>query len=330
MMLSVAAIALCLAAAPPPPVGQRPLAPAEPTAPDRGPLPSPWAAAFASLAADPPPPKLNNDKHYLTSNEDHLDRFHRRARKRGGVFVGVGSDQVYVFIGWAQPVMAILMDFDQAVVDLHDVHRAALLAAADPADALALWSPEGGERLAVAVRAHVPEARRGRALALAREARAEVHKRLVRARRDLRDAGVASLWSDADQLARVQGLLRQGRVVAVRGDLTGPATVRAIATAVARAGWVVRVLYLSNAEQYFMFKQPYRDNMLALPMDRRTVVLRTLPARPRDFEYLVQSGASFRAWLKRRSTRSVYKMRGFVRGQDLVEGDLFEIGPPPR
>jgi hypothetical protein len=152
----------------------------------------------------------------------------------------------------------------------------------------------------------------------------------VRARRDLRDAGVASLWSDADQLARVQGLLRQGRVVAVRGDLTGPATVRAIATAVARAGWVVRVLYLSNAEQYFMFKQPYRDNMLALPMDRRTVVLRTLPARPRDFEYLVQSGASFRAWLKRRSTRSVYKMRGFVRGQDLVEGDLFEIGPPPR
>ena len=36
------------------------------------------------------------------------------------------------------------------------------------------------------------------------------------------------------------------------------------------------------------------------------------------------------AWLRRGSTTSVYRMRGFVRGQDLVEGHLHEIGMPPR
>ena len=53
----------------------------------------PDLAAFASLPADPAPPELVRGLHYWISNENDLALFHDAVKDKGGVYVGVGSDQ---------------------------------------------------------------------------------------------------------------------------------------------------------------------------------------------------------------------------------------------
>ena len=288
--------------------------------------PSP-AAAWAALPTDPPPAAINNDTHYLVSNEDRLDLFWRRARGRGGLQIGVGTDQNYLLAGWSRPEVLVLLDFDQAVVDLHAVYRALFLEAPDPETFRALWSDPKGA--AQAIERH-GDAQAQVAVTLSAYARAHeaVAKRLAALQRDLERRRVPGFLSDAEAYAHLRRLYAEGRVARVRGDLTGPQTVKAIGALARRSGLTVGVLYLSNAEQYFMYGQAFRDNMRGLPLEDSSVVLRTLPARPRDFEYIIQRGHHFHAWLDRRRTTSVYVMRGFKRGQHLVDGDVHLIGAP--
>ncbi|MEM6296893.1 MAG: hypothetical protein AAGA54_36855, partial [Myxococcota bacterium] len=172
--------------------------------------------------------------------------------------------------------------------------------------------------------------RRARLEALYLRARDEVIDQLRRMRGKLEEAGETSYLSDPAQYRRLALLARRGRIVAKRGDFTKPGVVAGIAHALRDAGSRVGVLYLSNIEQYFMYGPDFRDNVATMPLDARSAVLRTLPARPAGFEYLVQTGDDAQAWIGRRSTRSVYKMRGPIRGVERPASTRVELLPPPR
>jgi hypothetical protein len=90
----------------------------------------------------------------------------------------------------------------------------------------------------------------------------------------------------------------------------------------------VKVLYLSNIEQYFTYRKPFKANMLALPFDGGSLVLRTLPGRPAGFHYILQRGDDFHAWMRAPKVWSVYKLRGMAKGEHLVAGERFVAGPP--
>ena len=66
-----------------------PTAPADPFAPPGAEI----AQAIAAIAPDPPPPKLASNTHYMISNEDRPQVFRDVVKDRGGVYVGVGSEQ---------------------------------------------------------------------------------------------------------------------------------------------------------------------------------------------------------------------------------------------
>ena len=75
-----------------------------------------------------------------------------------------------------------------------------------------------------------------------------------------------------------------------------------MAEAARRVGLPIRTLYLSNAEQYFKYTTNYKENMRSLPFDEKSQVLRTVGKRtdasPDGFyEYIVQRGENFSAWL---------------------------------
>ena len=283
------------------------------------PLPAELQRAIAALPADPPPPKLNNDTHYVVSNERRPDLFYRAAKGRGGVYVGIGAEQNYILAGWARPDLMILLDFDQVIVDLHAVYRAFILEAESPEALRALWQPASRGQALRILEQRVPKAMRDAARAAYEQAQPAVHKRLAEHARKAREhRRPNALTGSLEDYGHVRKLVQTGRVVAVRGDLTGSRTLQAVASVLTSGGLIVRTLYLSNAEQYFMYGPGYRANMLALPTDARSVVLRTLPGRPRGYEYIRQSAANFNAWLRHKRTNSVYIMRGFKRGQKLA------------
>ena len=102
----------------------------------------PALSAFTNLPADPAPPELVRGMHYWMSNEDHLDLFHPAVKDKGGLYIGVGTDQNYLLGAWARPEGLVLMDFDQSIVDLHRVYRVIFLAAETPEELLRLWRLE--------------------------------------------------------------------------------------------------------------------------------------------------------------------------------------------
>ena len=108
----------------------------------------PDLSAFSKLERDPRPKSITRNAHYVISNENHHHLFEPALSKlKGGVVAGVGSDQMYLFAGWAKPEALVPMDFDQVIVDLHYVYGAMFRKAETPAELIALWSPRMGKTL---------------------------------------------------------------------------------------------------------------------------------------------------------------------------------------
>ncbi|MBV1857419.1 MAG: hypothetical protein KUG77_03335 [Nannocystaceae bacterium] len=290
----------------------------------------PGLGEVAHLPSDPAPAKLTNGTHYLVSNERRLDLLRDDVAGHAGVYLGVGAAQNYLLAGWAAPSFMVLIDFDQDVVDLHALHMAFLSYAGDGAEFETLWSEDAEpivERL-LAIATSNP-VRRIRLRALYDRARPEVATSLAKTRARFAELGVRCFLSDPAQYDALATLARTGRIVAKRGDFTQPGVVADIAEALEHAQTRVGVLYLSNIEQYFMYTRGFRDNVAALPMDRETAVLRTLPAQPAGFEYITQRGDHMQAWVRRKNVRSVYRIRGMKPGLERTASTRIEADAPP-
>ncbi len=273
-----------------------------PSAASLTPLPPAWAQALQKIVEDPAPPALVRDQHYIISNESRHDLFRPAAIGRGGVYVGVGSDQNYVLAGWARPELVFLFDFDQVVVNLHRVYRVFFLSAATPEEFMALWEVRNEKQAESLLTAEYTDpARRAAVLRAYRTARYAVPRRFRNVLLTYKQNGVTSFLDDIEQYRYLAALFRTGRVVMVRGDLTVGGCLSSIAAAAQAVGRPVRLLYLSNAERYFTYNDAFRKSMLALPTDESSLVLRTRARRDGSYEYIEQEADNFRAWVSRRS-----------------------------
>lgn len=295
----------------------------------------PALTAFARLPADPAPVELIRDSHYWISNEDHLELFHEAVKDKGGLYIGVGSDQNYLLGAWARAEMLVLMDFDQSIVDLHRIYRVIFLAAETPEDFLRLWRKESRAEVRRLIAEGYPDKKeRAGALRAYGTARGAVERRLDRVVEQMAKASLPSFVVDAAEYAHIRRLYQEDKVFMVRGDLTARRTVSAIGRAAEQTGTRVGVLYLSNAEQYFPYDAKYRSNIRALPLDEHSVVVRTSGQRGLThvkgtyYHYNTQSGSSFVAWLEDAKTRDARRMLRYAPDTDKARGlSRLDIGP---
>ena len=277
----------------------------------------------AAVREDPRPPSITRDTHYYTTNEARHDHFRGPVGDLGGVLVGVGTDQNFLLSGWAKPELLVLMDFDQAIVNLHGVYRLAFLEAETPQDFLALWTKTGRRRLRELIQ-EAPDLDAGARKATLKTlsfAGGVVNGRLKQTLKDYNGLKVPTYLSDHGQYQVLRDLFREGRVFAIRGDLTGPKTMKDLGRTLKAHGLKVRALYVSNAEQYFTYTQRFRTNIAALPFDDRSLVLRTR-ARGKDYVYVTQGYGNFVQWLAAphiRNVRQVASLRGLARRARFLE-----------
>jgi hypothetical protein len=294
----------------------------------RTPLAAPERATLAAIPEDPAPAKIIKDQHYFVSNEVYPERFRKALTDIGGVFVGVGSEQNYFFAGWSKPDILLLMDFDQAIVDLHVVYHAFFRAAPDPTAFIALWGDQAAAQRALQAAATSPAELKRMEWAL-RQARPFVQNQLQQARKRYSHYKLPTFLTDKDQYESIVELVKTGRVRALRGDLTAKKAMLGIADAAKKLRVPVRGVYLSNVEQYFDYKTQFRANLVAQPYDDKSVVLRTfhLDIEPGDhYRYYVQSGPALRQWLE----KSVFNLVKLLEGaRPQKKGDTWHI-PAPR
>ncbi len=291
--------------------------PDPPAPPPPGALADEWVQALFAIEADPEPKELAAGVHFPTSNEIRFFLWKNAIQDLGGILIGVGTDQNYFMAGWAKPELLVLFDFDQLVVDLHLIYRAAFSVAKDPKEFLALWSKKKAPAFTAALEASLPDASlKKRIMNEFKEWRRSIEIRLHNQLKFNRENKVKSFLDDPEQYQTIARLFAERRVLAVRGDLTAKKTMRQIGELAKRMKLPVRVLYLSNAERYFPFSEDFRANMAALPFDEKSLLLRTTGLgswkNGDPFYYVIQKSQQFLEWLKDPSIKHVKQLIRYI------------------
>ncbi len=289
------------------------------------PLTAKQRAIFEGSPEDPAPEvrggmnKRLSDLHYVVGNEHHLYAFYEDVKDRGGAYVGVGTDQAYLFIGWQKPTFVWLVDYDPAVKVVHQISMAMFAAAATPKEFYGMWETENSKKAYDAIDAAFPDEEYARDLkAFFRKYRRLTHLRHYRVRRAMQKAEVPSYLREQEQYDTIRNLVLAGRMRPMVVDLTDDEGMKGIAEAAMKLHVPIRTLYLSNAEEYWeIYPHQYRDNIMGLPLDEQSLLVRTKVYREiMDYIYIVQPLENYRAWLCSPAAENVYDVIGELADPD--------------
>ncbi len=271
-------------------------------------------------------------QHYVTGNEWNLHLFYERLKDLGGAYLGVGADQAYLFIGWQKPTLAWLIDYDPVIVQAHRIYHAFFVAADTPAEFRNLWNPESGDAARAALVARWGERAALPLETFLRSYRKRIAMRLDRLKETLGEASVPSFLTDDGTYAFVRTFLVEGRARPMVANLLEKKGLRGIGKAARELGVTFRVVYLSNAEEYWNYGYTFRKNMESLPHDESSLLVRTLLTweRNQDYRYNLQPFHKYLQWLGHPAVGRVRQITGF-RKDDAPRPDLLftEAEPPP-
>lgn len=277
---------------------------------------------------------------YVTSNEPDQHLFAPYVKNLGGGYVGLGSDQSYSFIAHARSEWAWLFDYDPTVVRVHWILRAVILASPTRQDLVAAFDEKATKATAEIVKKSFGDTAfpGGKPLSAAEIEATEMTFHTVRGQ--LHDAYARSLaqgndfhWLRSDESYKyVRLLYQQGRIVALKGNLLTTVAIPSIATAAQKLGVKVRVHYTSNADDQWPLNQAYRDSLLALPFDERSVMVHTTIPLKRskvrhDWDYVVHAGLDVQRRLRHAGWEQIQWLNDEGRR---VAPKLVTIGLPAR
>ena len=246
--------------------------------------------------------KAQEGRHYVAGNEKRLDAFKTRLDGIGGAYVGVGSDQAYMFMGWGRFDLAWLIDYDPVIIDTHAIYRAFLLRSNTPAEFLDLWSKDGKDTAIQELRDAYDGDQEERVVAVYKRYRGWVDRRLRGLEKRYLKLKVPIFITDQAQYDFVRAMVRNGRVRPMQANLLELGAILEVGKAARELSVPVRVFYLSNAEQYWdAFPDEYRRNVSGLFFDERSVVLHTLLTwgKNQDYRYVIQPAVNYVEWLAR-------------------------------
>lgn len=264
---------------------------------------------------------MHEEEHYITGNERTLDLFHPHVADLGGGYLGVGTDQAYLIVDWARSDIAWLVDYDAEVQVVHELYRRFFMAAPTPAEFLALWSKDGRAAAQAVLEADATPERARQLVAAHATYRAEIDKRLQKVAARMQKVGLPCYLTDLDRYLHVRTMLEEGRIRPMLANLLDDRAIAGIAEAARALEVPIRVVYLSNAEQYWRRYAPqYRTNIASLPLADDAVLLRTLlrVSIDKDFHYNVQPATNYVKWLEAPYVRNVYDITGrpeYVKGE---------------
>ena len=275
------------------------------------PLPKQARRALQAIDFDPKPKDLTRDAHYWVSNENHHYLIRDQIADHQGLFVGVGTDQVYMMAAWAKSPIILPMDFDEQIRNVHHLYGVVLKRTDDPQTFIDRWSDKHKEKIEGWIEEDYGDERAAELKKTLGMANDHIYYRLRTTAEQYREAEIPCFVTDQSQYGFIKGLWERGRVVPLRGNLIGDTTMLQMAETLKDLGLKLGLLYTSNAEQYFEFTPEYRRNIVVQPFSRESLVLRTRPmealgvAEGAKYHYNLQEGRNFADWMQSNHTTKV-------------------------
>jgi hypothetical protein len=215
---------------------------------------------------------------YIKSNEAFQHTWTPYVKNLGGAYVGLGADQSYSFISLARSRWAWIFDYDPTVARIHHLIRAIVLRAETPVEFVDAFK----KRNIKTTRAWIRESLAGDSeeLAAVDETYRALRRRLYShyyADMQMKSYAKGFGWLRYPKNYRyIRLMFRQGRIHAIMGNMLTAETLPRIAAAARALGVPIRIYYPSNAEEQWRLTHQYRENVIGLPFDKRSIVLRTL------------------------------------------------------
>jgi hypothetical protein len=289
--------------------------------------------ARARLWAGPADEPIPVDTHYVQSNETRHDLYFPYVEGIGGAFIGVGSDQSFTMMARARSELAFLIDIDYRVVDLQRIYAILIPQAETPQALVDMWDkPNEAATVALLEEAFADEedGTAARIVRGFRTGRETVHRHLLRVIGRKVDGDPASWLSNSEMYDHVRALYQTRRVRMMPGNLAGDTSLQTIASVCKSLDVPVRVLYMSNAEEYFKYTKQFRANIEAMPMDEKSMVLRTIYSKEWEhadlWAYQVQPLVDFRDRLGDSLNRSRNPMLRYAEREGVLDKDTGKKG----
>jgi hypothetical protein len=262
-------------------------------------------------------PEREVERHFFWSNERRHDLFFPMlsARAGKGGHVGVGGDQNYTLAAAAEAKAMWLLDIDADVVRMHRLYAALLPMADTPEVFLQLLEAADQSKT---VRQQVVTAygatEGAKVFDLYQNHRQRLAKHLRKTAK-LEKQGLPTTWMGNQKFYKhIQGLAKNGLIIARIGNLYGPKTLMGIGHAAEKSGVKITTVYFSNAEAWFQYNPVFRRNIATLPFDEQSVILRTIEAKtlvhPTDdfWHFCVQGATDFVTKIEKPSYRSTDRL----------------------
>ena len=192
----------------------------------------------------------------------------------------------------------------------HSVYKAFFAANETPEEFLELWTEDGRPRgKKILAEAYPDEDERKRLQRLYLRYRGWINRRLQAVRRRFVKADVPSFLNDQATYDHIQAMLEVERIRPLLANLLDDEGVSGVASAARELGVPIRLLYLSNAEEYWKrYSDQFRANIKSFSFDERSTVVRTLLTWRvnEDYVYNSQPALNYLRWLEHPAIRNVY------------------------
>lgn len=223
------------------------------------------------------------------SNEARLELFKSVAMNIGGGYLGVGSTQNFLLAAWADSKWIWLIDFTRIVVAANKIHVAFIKESETPSDLLKLWKTRSAKQARIVIRKHLSREKDLQFIMRTyRLTRRYVNRRFKLVLRFAFNRKYKIWLNNQGYYDRIRNLALKGHIRALAGDLNGKISMSGIGEAAKKMKIEIRILYTSNAEEYkvfFPYSSQFRKNIMLLPTDSKSVVLRTISASRRSFPW---------------------------------------------
>ena len=282
-----------------------------------------------AIPMDEAPKKLNatradlEGRHYLSGDEANMQIFYERIKDIGGMYCGVGTDQAYLLMGWMKADFAVNCDYDPWVRWLHLAYVAFFEKAETYDDLRSYFLRKNVKKSRKYLREFYkdhPEAKKIERVF--RNAQGKANRRLRRLKKWMTENKTPSFATDQAQYDHVRSMVRTGRFRPLLCNLLADTCLIGVGDASRKLNVPLRVLYTSNAEQYWPYSDQFRANIKAQNFDDKSVILRTLAAKNvnGDYAYNLQPGNNFKLWLEKDWVKRVKQITGkyyFKSGEDV-------------
>lgn len=217
---------------------------------------------------------------YIKSNESRNYLFAPYIKNLRGGYIGVAADANYSYISYAKSEWVFLMDFDPVILNLHRTIRAFVKESPTVKDFLDQWHSSNKQSVNILEKYYVYNSDFSTLKSLFLKNRAVLYEHYKSISLPSKENGDFGWLRNPENYEYIRHLYLNDRISIHGGDLLKDKTLYNIGEAAKQLGIKIRVFYPSNAEEFWEFSENYKRNILNLPFDEASVVLRTVHEFP--------------------------------------------------